>query len=449
MHINSARGSIAAVIFGLALFYLLSAPHWVNRLGQPTIFSYDVDQYYSYLPAFFLEGQPDFNYDHQYWTKSGRNGKQVPKVTMGMAYFYAPWFAAACWLQEESNPDGYGYFFDRCIHYGSLIYSLVAALFVLLSLQMFLKPWLAAITYALVFFASNLFYYTLERGEMPHSYLFMLFAIFIYASLRFHRGQQKNGWLFLLAFLLGLITLIRPTALLCALFPLLYGVYDKTSLNQRLRLLKAKALPILLAVVILFIPILPQLFYWHWLTGHWLVFSYGSEEGFHFNDPHLLDVMLSWRKGWLIYTPLALFMLIGFVPLWRHYRPLALPLTLIFICVWFLVSSWWDWWFGGSFGHRAFVHYYAFLAFPLGALLQKALQARWSGLLAGGLGLLLIFLNLFQTRQYQYSIIHYDGMTREAYWYVFGKKHLEPAEYARRDELIDRPDYQAALEGNR
>jgi len=46
-------------------------------------------------------------------------------------------------------------------------------------------------------------------------------------------------------------------------------------------------------------------------------------------------------------------------------------MLLIFIVITYVFASWWAWWFGGAFGHRSYVEYYALLAIPLAGLIQK------------------------------------------------------------------------------
>jgi hypothetical protein len=53
----------------------------------------------------------------------------------------------------------------------------------------------------------------------------------------------------------------------------------------------------------------------------------------------------------------------------------------------------------------------------------------------------IVGLNLVQTYQYNAGFIHHDSMSREAYFEV-----LQTFDYPR-NESLDAPDYEAALEG--
>jgi len=90
----------------------------------------------------------------------------------------------------------------------------------------------------LTLFGTNLFYYSFGLGEFSHSYLFALNVLFIYLTMLWHNDKNKKT-LFLLGLLFGLMVLIRPTEILLIVFPLLYRVYDKVSLNWKLDLLKS------------------------------------------------------------------------------------------------------------------------------------------------------------------------------------------------------------------
>ncbi len=54
-----------------------------------------------------------------------------------------------------------------------------------------------------------------------------------------------------------------------------------------------------------------------------------------------------------------------------------------------------------------------------------------------------VALNLFQTMQAKYNIIHYDSMTMESYFRVFGTTSKKPD----REKYLKHPDYQKALKG--
>ena len=68
-----------------------------------------------------------------------------------------------------------------------------------------------------------------------------------------------------------------------------------------------------------------QLGYWKYTSGKFIINPYGASnagEGLELLNPHLLEVLFSFRKGWFIYTPLMLFTLVGFKELYKNNKVL-------------------------------------------------------------------------------------------------------------------------------
>ena len=112
----------------------------------------------------------------------------------------------------------------------------------------------------------------------------------------------------------------------------------------------------------------------------------------------------------------------------------------------YIVWSWWCWWYGGVFGQRALIESYVLLAIPLTAfteyILEKKLIYRASYLI---LIACFISLNLFQSWQFSVGVIHYDSMSRKAYWYSLFRTKVEDKFYL----MLDSPDIEAAMKGDR
>ena len=148
-------------------------------------------------------------------------------------------------------------------------------------------------------------------------------------------------------------------------------------------------------------------------------------------------MLFSFRKGWLIYSPILILVLLGFGPLWRRHRGLAVPVLVYFLLNLWVVSAWDIWWYGGSIGCRALVPSYAVLALPWGAgvawLLASGRRLAWP-LAAGAAAVLCTDLNLFQEWQYTRSIIHPEEMNRAYYFAVFNQTMPSQADYAKLDE---------------
>ncbi|MGL4598266.1 MAG: hypothetical protein ACRCYO_12090 [Bacteroidia bacterium] len=86
----------------------------------------------------------------------------------------------------------------------------------------------------------------------------------------------------------------------------------------------------------------------------------------------------------------------------------------------YITSSWTCWTYGGSFSQRPFVDQYAFLAWPLAALITFMIDSKtWWRWLLGFAFVFVVMLNMVQWKQYRMGIMPYDQMTREAYMHMF------------------------------
>lgn len=440
---------IVLVLAVIALSAIIKGDGWKNYKSEPFQFRQDVDQYYSYLPAAFIHKDLSFEYTERYWLIENRHGKLLPKVTMGMSYMYAPFFLLghAVALNTDFPADGYSLPYSIAVWYGTVTYMLIAMFFLIKALDLFFKKWISAVVALMLFFGTNLLHYTFTEGEMPHSYLFTIFSIVIYYTIKWHQ-QPRNQYLYILAFFFGIAVIIRQIEVLLLLFFVLYNVYDKKSLMNKARLISANFKAILIAGLFFLIPIIPQLVYWKVFGDEWLVYSYG-DEGFYFSDPKIIDFLFSYRKGWFIYSPLMLFAIGGFFLLKNRLKALSIAIPVLTVVIIYILSSWWCWWYGGGFGMRAMVQYYAFLAFPLAAVIAFMTKRRWSAILLAPMIAFSVYYGYFYNYKYRTWTLHWDSLSKEAYWHTFMKKRFTEEEYVEFEEKLEAPDYKAARKGDR
>ena len=91
----------------IVLFAFSSTFHFINWGVQNHPFNNDVDQYYCYLINLGYNYSLNFMPDHhQYWLIETPTLHYVPKVTYGMAFFYAPFFLFAK-LISSNQSSGY------------------------------------------------------------------------------------------------------------------------------------------------------------------------------------------------------------------------------------------------------------------------------------------------------------------------------------------------------
>lgn len=443
------------VVIFIAVFVFIASPFFVNWQPSNHPFVMDVNQYYSYLVASFIDHDIYFNSsNHGFWLMETATNHVVPKVTYGISFFYAPFFLIAK-LLSNTNSSGYEAIYAWSIHYGCIFYVLLGLWYSRKLLLLWFSDLVVAISLFLMFFATNLFYYTLSESESVHGILFFLISFFLYHVVSWHNSQSKKN---LLLFMLsaGFICLIRPTECLVLLFPLLIGVSNKLTFVKKVKQLVSLKWFLVLAALAFLMPIVPQLIYWKIQSGSFLFFSYGSSEGFFWSDPQILNVFFSFKKGLFVYTPILIFVIPGFYFMFRKNKMLFVPILHYFLINSYLICSWWDWAYGGSFGMRAFIHSYAVLVIPFSysvdwliALCKNANSRK----IILGVSILsssfFCFLNIFQSNLYKHHIIHWDGMTKEAYYYTFLKKKYSPQDLDYLQTLIKSPNYDNRRKGIR
>ncbi|MHC1708608.1 MAG: hypothetical protein AB9842_13945 [Bacteroidales bacterium] len=408
------------------------------------IISWDVFGYYLYLPALFIHndlGLRDLSWVYQiieqyqntatfYQAFPGPEGSVVIKYSCGMAVFYAPGFFAAHLLVPYLGyaADGFSMPYQYAMVISGLIFSL-AGMFILrkLLLKFFSDP-LTSFLLLLVILGTNYLEMAYAGGLLTHNILFTLYALVLLLTIKWYdRHSAKTA--FFLGIVIGLIILVRPTDGIILIIPLLWGVVNRSGLSERIRLFKAEYKSVLYSVLGLLLMVMPQLLYWKIVAGSFIYYSYiNPGEGFDFLSPHTWNFLFSFRKGWLIYTPVMIFALLGFYMVWKNKREIFWSLIVFTVLYIYVVSSWSCWWYAGSFSARPMVQTYPVLAIPMGFMFYRirVMKVKRSMILFF-IAMFMLILNLFQHWQYSFGWI-LDGyrMTAPYYFRVFGKTHLDP-----------------------
>jgi hypothetical protein len=410
-------------------------------------FDSDVIEYYYYLPVLFYGTPEEIKSNHS-----------VNKRTIGMAIMYTPAFLAGDFIARQTGEklNGYSPPYQKASRWGSIIIVAAGLWFTRKGLRMFFSEPVVMLTLFAIFFGSNLFYYTYGVGEMPHSYVFFLYAVFVYLTLRLilHLKHRNILWMGIIG---GMIVLIRPTDFVILFFPFLFKISSWNDFKLRVKLLVSRRLLAICSILLFAIPLLLQMIVWKKYIGSYVYYSYGGER-FFFNDPQLLNFLLSYRKGWLLYTPIMIFALTGILLAWKRLVEFRYFLIIFMSLNIYILSSWWDWGFGGSFGCRALIETYAVLAFSMAVFINwcftifhKNLTAKLIFRSVALVSLyLLIELNLLQTKQYKYLIIHWSGMNEKAYKHVFLREALEKGELDYYHKyIVTEPDAKKMMQGIR
>lgn len=418
-------------------------PRW-NNTGTEATISWDVFGYYLYLPATFIyddlwglsfvdeifaQYQPAGDFHH---AVQQPHGAWVMKYPIGMALLYLPFFLLGHLGALLSNypADGFSFPYQLAVSMGSLAYAGLGLWLVRRLLLRLVPDQIVAITLGVLVLATNYLNYVSFDGAMPHNALFTLYALILTLTIAWH-ARPSPGKALLLGLTIGLATIVRPIELMALLLPLLWTVKDRESFQQKVRLLWQHRLHVLLLALGMILMGMIQLIYWKKYAGHFFYYSYG-EYGFDWLRPHLIDGLFSYRKGWLVYTPVMILALAGFVPLFREKKYLFWPLLVYLVLNIYVVYSWEVWWYGGSFGSRAMIQAYAVLSLPLALCIHKIWQDPRSWLRTASWVFLLLCtdINLLQTYQAHAEKGGWraEGLSRRYYWKIFGRPHPDKAD---------------------
>lgn len=440
---------IVILMVGGHAFFNLN--RWKNYESD-LCFQFTTDQaiYYSYLPAFFINNDPFFKLTAQpcAFYDSFSENKLSPKYTFGMAIMYSPFFIAAITvdpMEDELSKFGLTKTFSRFIRIGNVLYFLLGMFFLLKTLGRYFNGFIVVLSGCLVYFATNLPIYTIVEGEMPHVHLFALFSIIIYCSHRYWETKTKKH-LFILSLAVGMATLIRPSEVIFALIPIFWSVSNLQEFRARMKYFWENKLMIVIAIAISIVPIMLQLVYWKMHLGSFFLDTF-SDERFFFDDPKIWDFLFGFRKGWFVYTPIMFFATLGFVLLPRYMKESKYIFPLLILVAVFIFSSWWCWWYGGSFGSRVMVQYYSIMIFPLAALLTYIIQNRFLLVLFGFMMVLFVYVNMNLSIKYIGRILHWDSMTFESFRYVILKDEYSDNDIKIWSSLLETPDYEGAKNG--
>ncbi len=404
---------------------LIGGTFRTGRWSSNDVFVSDVAGYYMYLPSAFLthdlgngawvlEAIKNYKMDHSGYMMPLPNGKSVSRYTMGMAVAYSPFFflARTLYAIQGKTTTGFETLYEEIVTWGCVGYVLVGLWVLGRELRRYFSDRATAIALLIVMLGTNLFTYTSNETLMAHGTLFMLNVLLLRYTRRWYSDGSRWQDALWLGGISGLMILIRPSELMLLAIPLLWGVTSRTAVAGRLQFWQQHWREVLLIGLLVIIIAGQQLVFWRLIGGSWVVTFYKGET-FYFNDPHLIDGLFSFRKGWLVYCPLMAFSLLGIF--WvRRWAPATLPLLVLFVPIYFYVTfCWWNWEYGGSYGGRALISLYPLLAFSLAAFWQRWLQpARWA---LGPVLILLMVLSLIQNYQYVRGLLSCCDMSYEKY----------------------------------
>jgi hypothetical protein len=436
---------IACCVISLVLLqYRISYSNFgsANTLRVTT---WDALGYYMYLPSAFIYNDatelkwfPDI--DKKYQVSGGwvyqaniykKTNKYVFKYLGGVAIMEMPFFLAGHCIAKafHYDADGFSPPYQYSLAFGVLLYCILS-LFLLRSIFLrFFSDTATAITLLLVMLATNIIQYVAIDSAQSHAWIFPLYVLILYFTIKWH----EKPTLFracIIGYIIGLASISRPTEAIMLFIPLFWGTQTKESAKAKWALVKQNRNHIYYAILFVFLGVLPQLIYWQMATG-FFIYDVGSKWAF--LNP-FFRVLFGWEKGWFIYTPVTIFFIVGMF----YLKPYPFKKSVLWFCLLniYIIISWFDWRYGGSYSTRALSQSYPVFALPLAAFVEYANSKKWKYLFYI-VGLYLIGVNLFQIMQYNKTILHYDDMNRKYYGRIYLNPNPTPLDMSQ----LDSTDY--------
>lgn len=396
------------------------------------VISSDGKGYYAYLPALFIYHDLSFgfveDYESKYYPENRMafkefritvDGKTANKCFPGMALLLLPFFLIAHLLSHLLGmpADGYSLIYQYSVAVAALFYFwLSCRILMKLLIQLGASPMMAAFITSLIALGTNLIFFTVIESSMSHLFSFFLITLFTYITFCLF-SSGKSFWIIPGMIILTLIVLVRPTNGLVVMFvPALARLIPGNTLSM-IRGMKSFQRSFLISLIIPAILIFITLWMWHFQTGKWIIYSYGTET-FDFTNPRFFSILFSFNRGWFIYTPIALLAIGGFLVLWKRHRKSFYWLSSFLVIYIYVLSSWWMWYYASKCGQRVFIDIYVLIALLLFFLFSGKMSqnVRW---LLKGITMVLLLFNLFQFYQHARFIFPPQYITSEIYFDSF------------------------------
>ena len=337
----------------------------------------DASGYYIYLPGTFHHGMRAAGISDSLRQVAGlgfsldrERDRIITKYTSAPAILMLPFYLIAELIEGWGASDGWSRTHHRAIETGAIIYWTLGLM--LLARALLLRfpapPLVAALCIAAIAFGTNTFYYAFRAPAFSHVYSFFLVCMALHAVLADANKPMRRSrrWLFLIA--CAMIVATRPTDIVAVLALTGWLAIEHPGEFRRPGLyLSGLLVGVLVAA--------PQLIYWKFAHGRWIVYSYGEEGFTNWACPYVQEVLMAPRNGLLPHAPALFLVPFGCWPLWRHHRRTMLILFAAFVVILYSCAAWHMWDFGCSYGMRPFVQYTPFAALFIWALLRR-LHAR-------------------------------------------------------------------------
>jgi hypothetical protein len=100
-------------------------------------------------------------------------------------------------------------------------------------------------------------------------------------------------------------------------------------------------------------------------------------------------------------------------------RAFLLPAVVVLAAETYVIASWWDWQFGGSYGHRGFIDLFPVLALGLAAFFEWSARRSLRLTMVTTVTVLAASLSMVQMLQYWNGVLPFSDTTWAQYRAIF------------------------------
>jgi hypothetical protein len=332
-----------------------------------------------YLPAMFQMGFKTTNYPDGFDKKHGwgfiidrTNDRIVTKFTCGLAMLLAPFYGLGVLIAKffSINVNPYSSYFLFFVNIGAAFYAIIGLFYLRRWLDFYVHTTNSILTVLVIFFGTNLYYYTLDESLMTHMYSFSLFSLGLY-GFKSYCSEHKFKYYLMFTISLSLAIVVRPTNILFGLIILLFDVQSFKDLRQKLGLV-FNPKNLLFGILVFTIIILPQALYWKFAFGKYIFWSYQDEGFSYWKNPQFLTVWFSPQSGLFIYTPIILLAIIFSLVMVIKRIPNGALIFGTFVTVSYMCAAWANPFFGEcNFGKRPMVEYLPVIMMPIAYMFEN------------------------------------------------------------------------------
>lgn len=402
---------ILAVAFSLLLFIIFNFRAPIRIQGDGVF-------YYSYLHSVLFDHDLDFKNELQHYSSYDAGSlwflehqiltprSMVPNAyAYGTAIMWLPFILVAhflTWLAGYLQPslfvlDGYSYFYNLGINFGSWLFGILALLINYKTAKKFFNEIVSAKAVIALFLATPWIYYQIFEPSMSHMASLLAVSTFVYLLIKLYQGEKVNRWL--LSGVIFLMLAIRWQNLFfgLAFIPLLI----KELRVKEYKKIVSQALVFLVPMIIFWVS---QSLLWFYLYGRYILTPQGS----HFVRPefHGLTILFSADHGLLLWSPIVALAIFGWWFLGKKYKYLLMMSVLVFVAEWLINGSLNDLGGGDAYGGRRFIEVMPFFVLGLAALWVRIRKYPW---IFSSLIIVLIAWNFLLLENYRLGFIPHAG----------------------------------------